>query len=379
MKSTTRLGLVALATASLVVGFAGAAQASPFTHSPKPDSAPQGAVFVQTDNAAGNTIVAYHRASNGSLTPAGSYATGGVGGALSGSVVDHTASQGALARSGGNLFAVNPGSNTITSFAVKGDRLERRQVISSGGLFPVSIAARGDLLYVLNARGGGSIQGYLNLGGHLTLIRSWNRQLGFNPNPSPEFTSTPAQIGFAPGGSKLVVTTKGDGSSIDVFSVGLLGVAPKPVITSLAGAVPFGFAFDRAGHLAITEAGTNSVATFSIANNGTATQISSVPTGQQATCWIVADGTHLYASNAGSGTLSIIADSDRGVLTTEGTAATDAGTVDAAVTPSGANLYVQAGASGIVDEFAVGHDGKLVKIGSVTVPGAAGGEGIVAF
>ena len=41
-------------------------------------------------------------------------------------------------------------------------------------------------------------------------------------------------------------------------------------------------------------------------------------------------------------------------------------------------LYVQTGGNGIVDEFAVGTGGSLTKIGSVTVPGAAGGEGIVA-
>jgi len=39
---------------------------------------------------------------------------------------------------------------------------------------------------------------------------------------------------------------------------------------------------------------------------------------------------------------------------------------------------VQTGGNGIVDEFAVGTGGSLAKIGSVTVPGAVGGEGIVA-
>jgi len=39
---------------------------------------------------------------------------------------------------------------------------------------------------------------------------------------------------------------------------------------------------------------------------------------------------------------------------------------------------VQAGIEGLVDEFAIGPEGALSKIGSVTVPGAAGGEGIVA-
>ena len=50
---------------------------------------------------------------------------------------------------------MNAGSNTITVFAVHGDRLTRLQVIGSGGEFPVSIAARGSRVYVLNARDGG--------------------------------------------------------------------------------------------------------------------------------------------------------------------------------------------------------------------------------
>jgi hypothetical protein len=39
-------------------------------------------VFVQTDNTSGNQVVAYHRAADGTLSPAGTYATGGLGGVL---------------------------------------------------------------------------------------------------------------------------------------------------------------------------------------------------------------------------------------------------------------------------------------------------------
>jgi hypothetical protein len=110
-------------------------------------------VFVQTDNTAGNRVVAYDRAADGNLAPAGSYATGGRGGILAGSVVDHTASQGSLASDPrhGLLYAVNAGSDTISVFAVRGDRLALRQVLGSGGTFPVSVAVHGDLVYVLNA------------------------------------------------------------------------------------------------------------------------------------------------------------------------------------------------------------------------------------
>ena len=39
---------------------------------------------------------------------------------------------------------------------------------------------------------------------------------------------------------------------------------------------------------------------------------------------------------------------------------------------------MQTGEAGIVDEFAVGAGGALTSIGSVTVAGSAGGEGIAA-
>ena len=60
-----------------------------------------------------------------------------------------------------------------------------------------------------------------------------------------------------------------------------------------------------------------------------------------------------------------------------GATGTDPGTVDAA--SNGQFLYVQAGKNGTVDEFRVNANGSLTAIGSVTVAGAAGGEGIVAI
>ena len=98
-----------------------------------------------------------HRAANGTLTLAAHYTTGGLGGQLTGSVVDHLASQGSLtyARITALLYAVNAGSNTVSVFAASGDPLSLRQVIRSGGTFPVSVAVHGNLVYVVNALNGG--------------------------------------------------------------------------------------------------------------------------------------------------------------------------------------------------------------------------------
>jgi 6-phosphogluconolactonase (cycloisomerase 2 family) len=300
---------------------------------------------------------------------------------LDGSVVDHLASQGSLTydRQAGLLYAVNAGSDTITTFAVRGDRLVRRQVTSSGGACPVSITVHGSQVFVLNARNGGSIQGYLRIAGVLVRIPAWHRALGLDPDQTPEFTSTPGQIAFTPDGSRLLVTTKNGANSIDVFRIGLAGPSAKPAVTTLPGAVPFALAFDRAGHLAVAEAGPNAAATFRLNTDGSLTALDSSLTGQAATCWVVSVNGRLYLSDAGSATISGFGVNRRGTLSSLGTTRTDAGTVDAAVSSDGNFLYVQAGAAGTVDGYRIGTDGSLTPVGSVTVPGGVGGEGIVAL
>ena len=339
------------------------------------------AVFALTDNTAGNGVAAYHRAGDGTLSAAGIFATGGLGGVLTGSVVDHTASQGALAldRHRGLLIAVNPGSNTISVFRVDGDHLALSQVLSSGGDFPVSVTVHGDHAYVLNALGGGSLYGYRIDGQHLSALPGSFRALGLGTTPTTAFTATPGQAAFTPDGSQLLVTTKGTGNDVDVFAVFADGrLSAAPVVNTLPGAVPFAVAFGRDGHVVVGEAGPNAVATFSLSPGGALTQLAIAHTGQAATCWIVRAGSHFYASNAGSGSVSGYDVAGSGALTALGNTSTDAGTVDAASASHGQFLYVQTGKAGIVDEFGVGSGGVLAPLGSVTVPGGAGGEGIAA-
>jgi 6-phosphogluconolactonase (cycloisomerase 2 family) len=340
------------------------------------------AVFVQTDATSGNHVVAYHRAADGALSPAGSYPTGGLGGVLGGSVVDHTASQGSLTYDPWHalLYAVNAGSNTVSVFAVSGDHLALRQVLSSGGTFPVSVAVHGDLVYVVNALDGGSLHGYRVLGGFLAPLPGSSRALGLDPAASPQFTNTPGQVAFTPDGSRLIVTTKANGNDIDVFGVGSGGrLSAAPVVNSEPGTVPFAINFDSHGHLVIAEAGPNALATFTISGHGTLTQLDSVGTGQAATCWVAPAGRFLFASSAGSAAESGFTSSAGGQLTLLGATATDAGTVDASAAAGGRFLYVQTGGAGIVDSYAVSSSGALTQIGSVTVPDAVGGEGIVGF
>jgi DNA-binding beta-propeller fold protein YncE len=378
MLTPRRLTAAAVTVAASLTVAAGSAGAQPLLHGHAYGD-PAGDVFVQTDNAAGNAIAVYDRAHDGTLSAAGTYATGGVGGQLSGSQVDHLASQNSLVYDAdqGELFAVNAGSDTVSVFDVNGDHLRLRQVAASGGSFPVSIAVHGDLVYVLNALGGGTIQGYRLIDGFLAPIPGSSRGLDAFPTPSSVFTTTPGDVAFTPDGRDLLVTTKGSTNAIDVFSINAFGQpSATPVVNSEPGDVPFALAFEGNDQVDVGEAGPNAVASFALHGNGALQPIDSVGTGGAATCWLVADGGVLFAGNAGSATESSLLVSPFGQLVLTDTTSTDPGTVDAAPSSDGRYLYVQTGGNGIVDEFRVGFAGTLTEVGSVTVPNAAGGQGI---
>jgi 6-phosphogluconolactonase (cycloisomerase 2 family) len=383
MKRLTRLALgasVALGLSALVAPIAAGAdgfpQGPPFGgHSPQ-------VVFVQTDNTAGNQIAAYDRADNGTLTLENTYNTGGLGGALNGSQVDHLGSQGSLNYDPRNdaLYAVNAGSNTVSVFSVRGDDLILRQVVSSGGTFPVSVAVHGNLVSVLNARNGGSVQEYYAFFGHLFPVPGSNRALGLTiPTDTTEFTHTPGQVAYSPDGSQLIVTTKASSNSIDVFNVGFFGnLSRSPVVNSVPGTVPFAITFDQTGHLVIAEAGPSALATFTLNRDGTITQLDSLASGQTGLCWVAPAGSLFFTGNTGANSTSGYQTNTSGELTLLGATPTDPGTVDASASSNGRFLYVQTGGHGIVDEFQVNANGSLTQIGSVTVAGSAGGQGIAA-
>jgi 6-phosphogluconolactonase (cycloisomerase 2 family) len=370
MKSLHRIAAALLASAGLLT--AGASL------SPALAAAAPSTVFVQTDALSGNQIVAYDRHGGGHLEQIATYATGGLGGQLTGSASDHLASQGGLAydRQDGLLLAVNAGSNTLAVFGVYGQRLALRQDIPTGGTFPASVTVGNGRVYVLNTAAGGDIQGYSVQSGRLVPIPGANVPLGL-PQEAPQFTHTPGQIALTPDDSKIVVTTKAATNSIDVFDVAADGTLSAPVVNSEPGAVPFAVTFDQQGHLVVAEAAGALVA-FQLQADDTLAQLDSVATEQAATCWVTQVHNRYYTSNTGSASVTGFFSSQGGnLLTNLGNTTTDAGPVDSATTPGEHFLFVQTGIEGKVDEFEVGAKGELTRIGAVTVPGAIGGEGIV--
>jgi len=126
------------------------------------------------------------------------------------------------------------------------------------------------------------------------------------------------------------------GNDIDVFAVTAAGApSATPVVSADPGAVPFAVSFDAGGHLAVAEAGTNSVATFTVGRDGKLTLVSRAATGQMATCWIARDGSLFYASNAGSASVSVYADSGSGALQALVNTAAGAGTAAASALGGG--------------------------------------------
>lgn len=370
MRKPIRIVGVLVAVTAATLGAASPGQAAERSH----------AVFVQTNAGEGNGIAVYDRHADGTLSYATTYGTGGLGGRAAGSGSDPLASQGSLVLvpERNLLLAVNAGSNTISVFAVDGDRLALRQVLPSGGQFPVGLALHDDLVYVVNGGGQGSVAGYRIDEGRLHAIAGSTRTLALGNGTPPFFLTSPAEVGFTPDGDHLIVTTK-TLNTVDIFSVGEGGrLSASPVINAAAG-VPFAFLFDREGRLVLNFAANSSLQTFAVNEDNTITPVSAqAQDGQAAACWVIRTRGFDYASNTGSGSVSQFrVDGDGSVTLVNGTAATGIpGAIDAAT--SGHFLYVQSGTSGSVHAFRIAVDGSLTRIQVAAVPDGDDQEGIAA-
>ncbi|HSD77610.1 MAG TPA: beta-propeller fold lactonase family protein, partial [Solirubrobacteraceae bacterium] len=141
-------------------------------------------IYVQTNDAERNEVVAFDRAADGSLSSLGRFETGGRG-----SGVPHLASQSSLALDGERLLVTNAGSDELSLFRVTADGLELAGRARSGGSAPTSVAVHGDTAYVLN-NGTSAIAGFSLAGGELTPLDGSVRALGTDADP--------AQIAFSP-------------------------------------------------------------------------------------------------------------------------------------------------------------------------------------
>lgn len=337
-------------------------------------------VYAMTNAIAGNQVVVYSRGADGTLTPAGTFPTGGTGsGKFEGSQNSLILDQNKPL-----LFAVNPGSGDISALAIRPDGLTLVSKVSSGGMDPTSLTIHANLLYVLNTGASPNITGFNVRGdGELTPLAGSTRSL------SGGSASVAAQVGFSPNGKVLVVSERGT-NIIDTYTVGADGLATGSMANKNAGDEPFGFAFTthgQAGHLITTEAhrgapGQGAASSYAVSDDGSLQVISdNVQNTQTDTCWIVITSNQRYAyvAHLMSNTVSSYRIGTDGSLSLLNPVAGTAGpsgsvTIDEALSNNSHFLYVRNNTNGTTAAFAVHPDGSLTAIQTIggLPPGAIG-------
>jgi 6-phosphogluconolactonase len=333
-----------------------------------------GHVYVDDNTVGTNTIGAFDRHADGTLTPqpGSPFAAGGAGSGAG------LAEQGAIqiTPDGRFVIAVDAGSNQISVLRILGDgslNLVPGGIVSSGGILPDSVAIHGNLVYVANSGNGGSnYTGFqLRPNGRLDPIPGSTVTLAAN--------AAPADVLFNGTGTKLAGTEVGT-SVIDSFTVGSDGrltAAPDSPFPA-QGLGPFGSEFrpTNPGQLFVSNAhnvgaGTGTISAYADSSNGTLSPVASSPFADQQTapCWveITHDGQFLFTVNTGSGEISRYQIAPDGTLTLLGSTPVGktggVGAVDARLSPDGRYLYVDESRIGAVGAFAV-HGGNLTELGT---------------
>jgi len=340
---------------------------------PKAKNLHAGAVYVLT-NQASNTVAAFRRNANGRLTPAGEFPTGGAGNPTPqppDPTTDPLASQGALVITHGNRFliAVNAGSNQISVLQIKKNELQLVDVVDSGGIRPISLALHDHLLYVLNEGGTPNITGFdFDEDGTLTPLPGSSRPLVGG------VAADPAQIGFSHDGDLLVVTEK-SGNRINTYTINEDGLPSPPMDNASNGTTPFGFAFNNADTLVVSEAfggaaNQSAASSYSALDNGALNVISgSVANSQTASCWVVItnNGKFAFVSNTGSGTISSYRiNAEDGSLTLLNPVAANTGVgsapIDMALSNNSRILFVLLAGTQSVASFRIWRNGNLTPV-----------------
>jgi 6-phosphogluconolactonase len=382
-------------TAKIVPASAGA-------HAAKPKVV--GHMYSQSNGLTGNQIVIWNRFSNGKVKQAGLVSTGGVGAAQQQPGCTATCPQldtdfeVLLTPDRKLLFAVNAGSNTISTFRVGPDGgLTLVGQTSSKGVFPFSLTSHGNELYVLNTDST-SIAGFtFDAGGALTPIPGSVQKLTSDAMPGLS-----RQIGFDNTGTLLIVTLLMP-SEIDTFQVGAGGAAGPASEVASTTPFPFGFVFDKANQLVMSQVSSltaeGSTATYSVTSTGSLAPIDTKPSLGALPCWALVSPNQRFAFvvNTGNGappgsTIASYGLSPSGKLKFLGVTLPPKHEylkTDEFITPDGKYLYVvghhstsSAGPAtdSYLDEYKIASNGVLVPLGSTSNAGVPlGTDGLVGY
>jgi 6-phosphogluconolactonase len=322
------------------------------------------AIYVQTNDASDNEIIAFRRSDDGKLALLGRYSTGGRG-----TGEPHLPSQNSIVLSddGSRLLVVNAGSDDVSLFAVDDDGLRLEDRVESGGERPTSVALNGDLAYVLN-NGTPNIAGFKLADGELTSLEDSTRPLSADD-------ADPAQLSFTISADALIATERGT-NTISSYAIDRRGYPEGPTTIESKGQTPYGFDFTPQGSMIVTEAfggatGEAAASSYAVAGQGELTPVSgSVGDTRSEVCWaaVTKDGRYAYVTNFGDGTISSYEISGDGNLklrepvagaTREG----EKGVRDEAITSDGRYLYAIDPDAQRVFGWAIGEDGQLSSVG----------------
>ena len=232
-----------------------------------------GALYTQTNDPGGNSVQRFERGRDGSIAPAGTFATGGAGLAGLGG------RQGAveLSDDGRYLYAVNAGSDSVSVFRT-GRRLALVGTVPSGGAAPASIDEDGGHVYVLNSGGTPNVTAFERR--HAGALRPVGAQ-ALAPGAAGA-----AQVSVTPDGRSLVVSER-DANRLETLPIDRYGRPGAPVVTPSSGAVPFGFGITMQGTIVVSEAGASSVSSYRAERAGALRTVTgSLLVGQGAACWV---------------------------------------------------------------------------------------------
>jgi 6-phosphogluconolactonase len=318
-------------------------------------------VFVQTNESDENKVIAFQRERDGRLATRAAVATGGRGDGI-----PHLTSQGSvvLTSDGEHLLVTNAGSNDVSVLSA-GATPEVAAVVPSGGSAPKSVAEHEGLVYVLNT-GDGSVSGFTLSSGTLAAVPGSRREIGAGADP--------AQVGFTPEGSALVVTDRG-WNAILLYPVGGDGLLGDPSSTMSAGPTPYGFTFAAGGTLVVTEAfgaakGKAAASSYRLHGSAVEPVTESVGNGRSEICWAVAsaDGRHVFTTNFADGAVSryqVAADGTLALVDAAAGTAVDGqpGLRDEDLSSDGSFLYALDADAGRIFAWRVDEDG-LEPVGS---------------
>jgi hypothetical protein len=243
-----------------------------------------GAVYTMSNGATMNQILIQRVNANGQLTMVGAVNTNGTG--VNFTTPDALFSQGSLTVYSNCLFAVNPGSNSLSMFMINpadATQLTLLSVQPTFGQYPVSVAVNSMYACVLT---GGTITGIrcftYNSSG-LYVVPSFDQNLTSYISqslPPVGLSHTMSQILFSPDNITLAVLVKGVNATIPgyliafLFTNGYSMLSPPVQIVIQNFIWPFSMTPVGSNGLLITDAGANGVITFTYSStNGSVNNI----------------------------------------------------------------------------------------------------------